>query len=445
MKVLSAAAILAFSAVLAAPHVATAQNQQRAPSPLMQEIEAYLKGPELNRRRYSADNGDPRAMVDVSDALEKKFGGGIGGPPAILPIQLRYLTGAIEKGHGPAFHRLGEIVRLGRTPEGGPMDALGYFEQGAKLGDRDSVLAYFKMARDIRVCSDCKSGRTKGSLELTRNYTSAEQKIIDGGKVFSAKYLKASGAAEDRAVFKYGTEKEAMVQRALAFLASDPLKDDWLVQSSLANAHIYGVKGVKYSRLRFGFFEPSDEPQFLLPEPEKAVPILQRFAERGERDALNYLSKLYLTGQIKGFAQDRALFVKYTSQLAATGHIEAAYRLGNVMVTGKPFGTDFDLAAQYLYQAHEAGSAGATLDLGMMFFSGRGVDKDEVTALRLLEEAGNRGSSKAAEILAEYWEKGLGGTRNPLRAHLWTTKAAENREKEKKGAELMANLNQLGQ
>ncbi|KPF65194.1 hypothetical protein IP79_03195 [Porphyrobacter sp. AAP60] len=441
---LAAFAMAVFSP-LAVSAPAQAQADAPAPSQLMQDIEAYLKGPGLNRRRYSADNGDPRAMVDVSDALEKKFGGRAGGSAAILPIQLRYLMGAIEKAHGPAFHRLGEIVRLGRTPEGGPMEALGFFEQGAKLGDRDSVLAYFKMARDIRVCSDCTRGRIKDSLELTRAYTPAEQKIIDGSTIFSSENLKARGAAEDRAIFKYTAEKKAMVQQALTFLASEPVKDDWLVQSALANAHIYGVKGIKYPRLRLGFFEPSDEPQFLLPEPEKAVPILNRFAQKGERDALDFLSKLHLTGQFKGFPKDRELFIKYTSQLGATGHIEGAYRLGNIMVTGKPFGTDFDMAAKYLYQAHEAGSAKATLDLGMMFFSGRGVEKDEATALRLLEEAGSRGSSKAADILAEYWEKGLGGTRNPMRASIWTKKAAENREKEKKGAELMANLNQLGQ
>ena len=445
MKVLSAAALLAFSAVLTTPHAATAQNEQRAPSPLMQEIEAYLKGPDLNRRRYSADNGDPQAMVDVSDALEKNFSLRVGGPAAILPIQLRYLMGAIEKGHGPAFHRLGELVRLGRTPEGGPMDALDFFKQGAAAGDFESARAYYKMARDIRVCSLCQPGPPKGTIRLVLEHTPKEQIVIDKGKVFSNEYRAALYDAETRALDKYLNEKTAMVQQAHEFFDSTAMKDNWLAQAAIANAHIYGVKGADLAQLRLGRFEPSEGPQFFMPAPAKAAPILNRFAQRGERDALDFLSKLHLTGQFEGFPQDRDLFIQYTGQLAATGHVEAAYRLGNVMVIGKPFGTDFDLAAQYLYQAHQAGSAGATLDLGMMFFSGRGVDKDEVTALRLLEEAGNRGSSKAAEILAEYWEKGLGGMRNPARAHLWTTKAAANREKEKKGAELMASLNQLGQ
>ena len=435
----------AFAITLMLPAQAMAQEPQSAPAPsqLMQDIEAYLKGPELNRRRYSADNGDPYAMVHVSDALERKFGARVGGPSAILPIQMKYLMGAAQKQHGPAFFRLGEIVRYGRTPEGGPMDALAFFEQGAKLGDRDSVLAYYKMARDIEVCSQCKPGIRKGSIDLVYEYLPAEQAVIDQGKAFSEAYVKARSAGEDRAIEKYASEKKAMVQQAIAFLGSDAMKDEWLAQSALANAYIYGIKGVDYPRLRSGSFEPSKGPQFLLPEPEKAKAILQRFADRGENDALDFLSKLHLTGQIKGFAQDRALFVKYTSQLADKGHIEAAYRLGNIMVAGTPFGTDFDMGARYLNQAHQAGSASATLDLAFMFFGGRGVAKDEAMALTLFEEAANRGSSKAAEVLAEYWEKGLGGTRNPMRAHVWAKRAEANRESEKKGAAIMQQLNDL--
>lgn len=325
------------------------------------------------------------------------------------------------------------------------MDALGFFEQGARAGDTDSVLSYFSLARDLKVCSICQPGITKGSHQLVMEYTPEEQANIDTKNFFSVDHQTALDNAKTRALAQYMDEKRAMVQQALVFLGSDAMKNEWRARSALANAHIYGIKGADLPELRLGRFVQSEGPNFLVPEPAKAAPILQRFAQRGQKDALNFLSQLHLTGQFEGFPQDRDLFIRYTSQLAATGHVEAAHRLGNVMLIGEPFGTNFDLAAQYLYQAYEAGSAEAAGDLGYMFLSGSGVPKDDATALRLFTDGANRGSSKSADVVSQMHRDGVGTPVNGLLAEVYAKKAAENREAEANARALMANLNQLGQ
>ena len=404
---------------------------------LKADIEAFLTSSEMARVRTSADRGDPYSIIKVVDALDKKYSGN---SIVLIEVKVRYLAVAMGKGYGPAFFRMGEMVRLGQLPEGGPMDALDFFEKGAAAGDADSAIAYFKMARDLRVCSICEQGPRGTETKLIEQVTPAETATLKAAGILSNEYLQTRQGIEDRTTSTYNVEKMAMVKKAIGLLDQDSLKANWDVQSFLANAYIYGVNGAKSSDLRNGKFVETGDRKFMNADPAKARPILERFAANKEQGALDLLSRLYLTGVIDGYPKDRAKFIGYTSQLADLGNTNAAYRLGHFMVAGDPFPPDFDLGAKYLYMAHEAGSARATLDLARMFYSGRGVPKNEATAFSLFEIAGNRGSSDAADVMAQYWRDGIGGTANPMRADIWAKKAKENRDKEAAAAALTKQL-----
>jgi TPR repeat protein len=403
---------------------------------LQADIQAFLTSREMARTRTSADNGDPYSIVKIVDALDARYSGN---SMVLNEIKVRYLVVAMGQGYGPAFHRMGEMVRLAQLPEGGPMDALGFFEQGAQAGDADSAISYFKMARNLRVCSICEQGERGTETKLIEQVTPEETEALEGVGL-SPEYLRIRQGIEDRTISTYTVEKMAMVKKAIGLFEQDSFKDNWEVQSLLANAYIYGVNGAASTDLRNGNFVETGDRKFLAAEPAKAKPILERFAANNEQGALDLLSRLYLTGVIDGFPADRTKFIDYTSRLADLGNINAAYRLGHFMVAGDPFPADFDLGAKYLYMAHEAGSARATFDLARMFYSGRGVPKNEATAFALFEVAGNRGSSEAADIMAQYWRDGVGGTANPMRADMWSKKAEENREKEAQAAALQQQL-----
>lgn len=424
------------------PTAATAQSEEVVQS-AKARVEAFLAKPDIKRRKLSADNGDPYSMVWLSDALDKEFNSLPVAYQTILPLQVRYLMGAIEKGYGPAFKRMGDIVYYGRTPEGTRMDAANFYRGGGEAGDFDSAYQFWKMARDVKVCTVCTWSEYSRDFRFTPTFNEREQAQMEGKSFASADYLEAQNTAYQRAYLGYFREKKEMVAQAVGILASDAFKDNWQVQSILASDYLYGVRGPVTSQLRSGDIERGEERSFLEPQREKAGDIYRRFADKGEIGALVQLSKLHLTGTFPEFAQDRALFLKYGEAAAEKGNIETANLIGNVMVRGKPFGTDFDLAAKYLFQAHQGGNVSATTDLAYMFLEGRGVEANEKLSLDLFEQAGNHGSSKAASFLAEYWTKGLGGTRNPLRAKIWTDKAAENLAAEKRGAAQMDRLNEL--
>ena len=130
---------------------------------LQADIQAFLTSREMARTRTSADNGDPYSIVKIVDALDAKYSGN---SMVLNEIKVRYLVVAMSQGYGPAFQRMGEMVRLGQLPEGGPMDAIGFFEKGAEAGDADSAISYFKMARNLRVCSICEQGERGTETKL---------------------------------------------------------------------------------------------------------------------------------------------------------------------------------------------------------------------------------------------------------------------------------------
>lgn len=429
---------LACMLTVAIPGEAVAQDQP-SQSEFQADLEAFLSRPDIRRRMVSADNGDPYSMVWLSDKIEQELGKNFIEKKAILPFQLKYLMGAVEQGYGPAFKRMGDIVRYGRTPEGGPLDAMNFYEGGAKAGDADSAYEYYKMAADIAVCSACEyDDRVKKTY--FRPQFSEEQE---------AQLSKANGLAESvpltrqfraDAAVTYYAEKKAMLENALQYLTQESLAEEYEMQSIVARIYLNGFSGASRSALLNGLLEQGNETNLVPPQPAKTKAILERFAAKGNHQALSFLSDLYLVGLTDVFPQDRTLFVKYAKQSADLGSSVAAYKLGHTMVSGNPFGTDFPMGLKYLTLAHEAGSAKATLDLAFMALEGRGVPKDQDLAIERFKLASDRGSSKAAEFLSDWYGNGRGGERSGFLGLSYKAKAHENRKKEEQAEALMKQL-----
>lgn len=429
---------LACALVATTPFAATAQDQP-AQSEFQADLEAFMSRPDIRRRMVSADNGDPYSMVWLSDKIEQELGKNFIEKKAILPFQVRYLMAAVEEGYGPAFKRMGDIVRYGRTPEGGPMDAMNFYEGGAKAGDADSAYEFYKMAADVKICSQCEYDDYTKKTYFKPVYSEEQQAQLDQAKNITKRVpIEREFRAEAAAV--YYAEKQAMIERALQYLTQEKLADDYDMQSVAARIYLNGFTGASRDRLLFGHIENGDQTFLVRPQPEKTKEILERFAATGTQRALAMLSDLYLVGKTDVFPQNRDLFIKYAQQSADLGSSVSAYKLGHTMASGNPFGTDFPVAVKYLTQAHEAGMAKATLDLAFMALEGRGVPEDQDLAIERFKLASDRGSSKAAEFLSDWYGNGRGGERSGMLGLSYKAKAAENRAKEEAADELMRKL-----
>lgn len=431
--------LLASAAMCLVPQYSAAQTPDNQSSQTfndpMAKVQAFLDDPGTKRRQYSAENGDPYAMVWLADEIQKKAGGNWTAERKVLPFRVKFYMGAIAQDYPEAFNRMGSLVLDGQMPEGTPMDAVNFFQQGAELGDLDSIIGFAKLAQDPLVCSICSKTSDDRLLLETESPDNKEGTARERGD-----RILAAGRAAGEA---YISEKREMANSAIGFLNSDAAKDSWTAQDRLARIYLRGISRPRLNG--YGFFDSGDASLLYVvkPQPPKAKPILERLSDKGVRGAHELLGDLYFVGTYEGFPRDRSKFIKYMRLSADSGNVGSAYKLGHELVSGQNFEPDFDIGATYLNMAHQKGYSAATVDLAFMFYGGRGFPENTATALALFEEAANNGSSKGAQFLADWWRDGLGGTRNPLRAKLWQDKADELKASEARGQELIDKMNAL--
>lgn len=435
MRRTSAAIIAALMLGCGGASTVVAQDAAATPDSFETRLQSFLSDPDVKRKQFSADRGDPYSMVWLADELQKKMAGTYISQKQTLPMRVKLYMGAVAKQYPAAFNRMAQLILDGRMPEGGPMDALGFYEKGAKLGDVTSIVGYAKLAQDGFVCSIC-SQSDKGNLIL-------DYDNLTGGSDSSIKEIGANMYEQRAAAAQaYVNEKSEMARTAITLLSSEAAAKDFAAQDRLARIYLNGIERPNLKNYT-GFDSYESKSYLVAPDPPKAKPILIAMGERGQRGGYELLADLYLVGSFEGFPRNRENFIENARLAADAGNLGYAYKLGHTMVTGQTFKADYDIAAKYLHLAHEAGNSAATLDLGFMFYGGRGVPENEETALSLFELAAERGSSKAAETLSQHWREGAGGTRNPMRAKIWADRAVELKVKEERGQETLDALQAL--
>jgi TPR repeat protein len=118
---------------------------------------------------------------------------------------------------------------------------------------------------------------------------------------------------------------------------------------------------------------------------EKAVQLLQPFAEKGNAGAQYLLGTLYMEG--KGVEQDDKTAVMWYQRAANQGDASAQYNLGASYAEGAGVAKSEVDAAKWFQRAANQGMVFAQFNLALLYAAGNGVPQDNVEAFKWLEIA----------------------------------------------------------
>jgi TPR repeat protein len=105
---------------------------------------------------------------------------------------------------------------------------------------------------------------------------------------------------------------------------------------------------------------------------------------------------MYANG--RGVLRDRDAALKWFTESALAGSIEAQHMLGGMYARGKGVRQDLGKAAEWFRMAAEHGDDAAQLILGLMLRDGRGVPKDDIAAYLWISESIARRDGERREI-----------------------------------------------
>lgn len=128
--------------------------------------------------------------------------------------------------------------------------------------------------------------------------------------------------------------------------------------------------------------------------PEFPIEELRQSAEEGDREAMNLLGYLLLSGE-EGVEQNRSEGLIWLIRAASMGDVKAASNLGWLLVDGSLVEQDLEAGAAWLAKAADAGLPVAMSQLGDLYRHGLGVEQDVAKAEELYRNAFERGLGDA--------------------------------------------------
>lgn len=141
---------------------------------------------------------------------------------------------------------------------------------------------------------------------------------------------------------------------------------------------------------------------------------LQLAAEAQNPNAWAALAVCYHKG-LGDLPKDERQAEACLKQAAALGHTGAAHAL--LLLHSSP--VDAAQTVPWLRQVAEKKYPPAERLLGLRYLRGQGVEKDLTKGVDLLRYAAMSGDRRAARLMADCYEKGIGVSRNPLLAAGW--------------------------
>ena len=127
---------------------------------------------------------------------------------------------------------------------------------------------------------------------------------------------------------------------------------------------------------------------------------IERAANAGDTEAMNYLGYLLLSGE-EGVERDAAAGLTWLVKAAQAGDIKAASNIGWLYLEGDIIEKDESEGARWIARAAEAGLPVARSILGDLYKEGRGVARDSIKADSLYREAFEGGFGDAGYKLYE--------------------------------------------
>lgn len=156
----------------------------------------------------------------------------------------------------------------------------------------------------------------------------------------------------------------------------------------------------------------------------QAYMLFQEAADRGNSDAMVYLSSLYDKGD--GVEKDTMESMKWLFKAADAGNslamgVVAMYYLNGYIVSEDPAE-----AMKWLLKAAEQNDSEAMRQIAYLYDEGVGVPQSFPNALKWLRKAADLGNIQAMVTIAEYYKDGAAGRKDLKESARWLLMAAEN-------------------
>ncbi len=167
---------------------------------------------------------------------------------------------------------------------------------------------------------------------------------------------------------------------------------------------------------------------------QQALPLLEKAANAGNRDAALYLGKMYAQG--KGTEKNFNLGFEWYLKAAEAGNRNATYAVVGAYLTGTGVEKDPAKALKWLKKAVEnideahphPKDKSVYFMLGGMYLTGQGTLQDFSEAAKWFEKAAERGHTIAQGNMAFLYYSGQGVLMNTEKALYWAEKAAAQNE-----------------
>jgi hypothetical protein len=157
----------------------------------------------------------------------------------------------------------------------------------------------------------------------------------------------------------------------------------------------------------------------------EAVKWFTQAAEQGEVDAAYYLAKAYETGKgVKESPEDAQLWYQKAADL---GYPPAQFSVGLMYYMGSNgMKHDYEEAIKWYKLAAQRGLSDAQNSLGVIYWEGHGVPVNLPEAARWFTVASEQGNFGAQANLATLYRYGLGVKQDPTLAYKWYTISANS-------------------
>ena len=129
---------------------------------------------------------------------------------------------------------------------------------------------------------------------------------------------------------------------------------------------------------------------------------------------------------IKGTPQNYETAIKWYTQAAENGSVDAQNNLGLMYQEGRGVAKDNKAAVIWYSQAVEQGDPISQYNLALMYANGEGVVENDTTAFILMEKSAKQGLASAQNDLAEMFYSGDGVAADNVKGYLWFNLAAFN-------------------
>ena len=333
--------------------------------PLQEEVTVESLPDWCNR----AEAGDPEAQYQVAMYFVRNPLPGSGGEVR------RYLTRAVEQGHGKACLSLAWEL-MNEDPD----RAFQLLKNAADCGEMEAL-------EDMGFCYAQGRG-------VPQDLAQAEQCFIRWAQ---------QGDGEVKLALARRYKTGDLVPKHLGKALS------WMRRAELA--------GLTDASERFYAEERAREAE-MARERERFAALLAK-AEQGDAEAQNEVGICYINGQ--GVERDDTQAAEWFRKATEQGDAVAQYNLGVCYNEGKGVAQDDTQAVEWYRKAAEQGYAEAQYNLGVCYANGLGVVQDHNQAIEWYQKAAEQGHAAAQNNLGVYYKMALDYTQ----AVEWYRRAAE--------------------